>query len=206
MTATETKAFLDKVAAEEAAPTGPAGEDGVATTNYAQFVAEAEALLTKAGQELPDKAVYTTDGVLDEGTYAQELITRIKAIDAGFTASAVDALAAAYPYLDFQRNPVGTGAVQVRRVQAGREPRVRRERGLLPRRPGDQADVHPDHQGRHRRWPGPGRGPGRLEVLADGPDLRRDQGRPEPEVRRVPGLRLLRPVLQPASGRERAVR
>jgi ABC-type transport system substrate-binding protein len=109
VTATETKAFLDKVAAEEAAPTGPAGEDGVATTNYAQFVVEAEALLTKAGQALPDKAVYTTDGVLDEGTYAQELITRIKAIDAGFTASAVDALAAAYPYLDFQRNPVGTG-------------------------------------------------------------------------------------------------
>jgi ABC-type transport system substrate-binding protein len=110
LTAAETKAFLDKVAAEEATPTGPAGDDGAATTNYAQFVAEGEALLTKANSELPDKAVYTTDGVLDEGTYAQELVTRVKAIDANFTASAIDALAAAYPYLDFQRNPVGTGA------------------------------------------------------------------------------------------------
>jgi ABC-type transport system substrate-binding protein len=110
VTATETKAFLDKVAAEEATPTGPAGEDGNPTVNYGQFIAEAEALLTKAGQELPDKAIYTAEGVLDEATYAQELITRVKAVDAGFTASATDALAAAYPYLDFQRNPVGTGA------------------------------------------------------------------------------------------------
>ncbi|MEO5884567.1 MAG: ABC transporter substrate-binding protein, partial [Candidatus Limnocylindrales bacterium] len=109
VTAAETKAFLDKVAAEEGAPTGPAGEDGVATANYAQFLAEAEALITKAGSELPDKAVYTADGVLDEATYVQELITRVKAIDATFTSSAIDALAAAYPYLDFQRNPVGTG-------------------------------------------------------------------------------------------------
>jgi ABC-type transport system substrate-binding protein len=109
VTAAETKAFLDKVTAEEGAPTGPAGEDGNPTVNYAQFVAEGEALITKAGGELPDKAVYTTDGVLDEGTYAQELITRVKAIDATFTSSEIDALAAAYPYLDFQRNPVGTG-------------------------------------------------------------------------------------------------
>jgi ABC-type transport system substrate-binding protein len=109
VTATETKAFLDKVDAEIDAPTGPAGEDGVATPNYAQFIAEGEALITKAGGELPDKTPYTTDGVLDEGTYAQELVTRIRAIDATFTSSAIDALAAAYPYLDFQRNPVGTG-------------------------------------------------------------------------------------------------
>jgi len=110
VTAGETKAFLDKVVAEEAAPTGPAGEDGAATVNYGQFVAEAEALITKAGGELPDKTPFTTEGVVDEGLYGQELITRVRAIDATFTASAVDALAAAYPYLDFQREPVGTGA------------------------------------------------------------------------------------------------
>jgi ABC-type transport system substrate-binding protein len=109
LTATETKAFLDKVAAEEAKPTGPAGDDGAPTVNYPSFTAEGEGLLTKAGQELPDKTPYTTDGVLDEGGYAQAVITAVKAIDATFTADAVDALAAAYPYLDFQRNPVGTG-------------------------------------------------------------------------------------------------
>lgn len=110
VTAEETKAFLDKVAAEEAAPTGPAGDDGVATPNYAQFLAEAEALLTKAGQTLPDKAIYTgEDGTLDEGGYVQAMLVQIKAIDATFTSPAIDALAAAYPYLDFQTNPVGSG-------------------------------------------------------------------------------------------------
>ena len=110
VTAAETKAFLDKVLAEETTPTGPAGDDGVATINLAQFTAEAEGLLTKAKGELPDKAVYTADGVLDEGGYAADVITRVKAVDANFTASAIDAMAAAYPYLDFQRAPVGTGA------------------------------------------------------------------------------------------------
>jgi ABC-type transport system substrate-binding protein len=109
VTAEETKAFLDKVAAEESAPTGPADADGNPTTNYAQFVADGEALITKAGQSLPDKAVYTVDGVLDENGYGAGLITQIKAIDATFTAPAIDALAAAYPYLDFQTNPVGSG-------------------------------------------------------------------------------------------------
>ncbi|CAN5527314.1 hypothetical protein BH20CHL7_BH20CHL7_15230 [soil metagenome] len=109
LSAEETKAFLDAVAAEEATPTGPAGEDGVATVNYAQFMADAEGIITKAAQELPDKAAFTAEGVLDEGGYAQALITQVKAIDTGFTAGAIDALAAAYPYLDFQRNPVGTG-------------------------------------------------------------------------------------------------
>lgn len=109
VTGAETAAFLEKVAAEDAAPTGPADAEGNPTTNYAQFMAEAEGLLTKAGQELPDKTLYTADGVLDENGYTAELITRIKALDQTFTANAVDALAAAYPYLDFQRNPVGTG-------------------------------------------------------------------------------------------------
>jgi ABC-type transport system substrate-binding protein len=66
LTAAETKAFLDAVAAEAAAPTGEAGEDGNPTVNNAQFVADGEALITKAGQELPDKAPFTTDGVVDE--------------------------------------------------------------------------------------------------------------------------------------------
>jgi ABC-type transport system substrate-binding protein len=109
VTAEETKAFLDKVAAEEATPTGPAGEDGAATVNYAQFLAEAEALIGKAGQTLPDKAIYTTEGVLDENGYVAAMVNQVKAIDATFTSPAIDALAAAYPYLDFQTNPVGSG-------------------------------------------------------------------------------------------------
>jgi ABC-type transport system substrate-binding protein len=110
LTAADTKAILDKVTAEETTPTGEAGEDGKPTTNYAQFVAELEGILEKAKVELADKELYTAEGVLDENSYAQDLITRVKGVDAQFTAQGVDALAAAYPYLDFQRNPVGTGA------------------------------------------------------------------------------------------------
>ena len=110
LTAADTKAFLDRVAAEENAPTGPAGDDGKATANYQQFTADGEALLSKAGQDLPDKAPFTADGVVDEGLYAQEVIARVSALDTTFTASALDALAAAYKYLDFQfETPVGTG-------------------------------------------------------------------------------------------------
>lgn len=109
VTAADTKAILDKIAAEEETPTGPAGEDGAPTTNYSQFIAETEALLQKANTELPSKDDYTTDGVLDEAAYFGDLRGRLSALDSTFTASATDALAAAYPYLDFQRNPVGAG-------------------------------------------------------------------------------------------------
>ncbi len=110
LSAAETKTFLDKVDAEETTPTGPAGDDGAASVDYVQFTPEGEGLLTKAGQSLPDKAPFTAEGVVDENLYAQEVITRVKALDTTFTASAIDALAAAYKYLDFQfSGPVGTG-------------------------------------------------------------------------------------------------
>jgi ABC-type transport system substrate-binding protein len=120
VTPAETKAFLDLVAAEEATPTGAAGEDGQPTVDYAKFTADGEALLTKAGQPLPDKTPFTADGVLDEGLYAQEVISRVRALDTTFTADAIDALAAAYKYLDFQfEGPVGTGPFKFVDYKAG---------------------------------------------------------------------------------------
>ncbi|HEX6868343.1 MAG TPA: ABC transporter substrate-binding protein, partial [Candidatus Limnocylindrales bacterium] len=120
LTAEDTKAFLDRVAAEENAPTGPAGDDGKPTTDYQQFTAEGEALLSKAGQDLPDKAPFTADGVVDEGLYAQEVVARVQALDTTFTASAIDALAAAYKYLDFQfATPVGTGPFEFISYRSG---------------------------------------------------------------------------------------
>jgi ABC-type transport system substrate-binding protein len=109
VTAAETAAFLERIAAEEAAPTGEADADGNPTVDVTQFTADAEALLTKANQPLPDRAPFTTDGVVDEAAYALELVSRIRALDTTFSASAVDALAAAYKYLDVQFAPVGTG-------------------------------------------------------------------------------------------------
>ena len=109
VTQEQVQTIIDDVAAEEATPTGPAGEDGNPTVNYSQFIAPAEELLTAAGQELPDKNPLTVDGVLDEALYAQALVGQLNALNTSFSAESFDAIAAAYPYLDFQREPVGTG-------------------------------------------------------------------------------------------------
>jgi ABC-type transport system substrate-binding protein len=110
VTQEQVQAAVDKFAAETETPTGPAGDDGAPTPNYEQFQAEFEALLTSAGQELPDKTIYTTDGVLDVSTYVTELNTRLQAVLATFGDARIDALAAAYPYLDVQTSPVGMGS------------------------------------------------------------------------------------------------
>lgn len=111
VTEDEVTALLDRIAAEEATPTGPAGDDGKPTVNYEQFVAEAEGLVTKGGQELPDKAGYTQDNVLDTAGYVSDLGNRLRAIAESYAGGArVDALAAAYPYLDIQFNPAGLGS------------------------------------------------------------------------------------------------
>lgn len=109
VTPAEITDILGKIAAEEAAPTGPAGEDGAPTANYEQFVAGLEAIVTKGGQALPDKEAYTSEGALDAAGYVADLQNRVKAIQAGLEGASVDALAAAYPYLDIQQNPVGIG-------------------------------------------------------------------------------------------------
>jgi ABC-type transport system substrate-binding protein len=112
VTAAELKTFLDKVTAEETTPTGPPAEGSTdPTVNYTQFTAEAEALLTKAGQGFADKALYTgEDGTLDEGAYTADNIGRLRTIQTSQTAGAIDALAAAYKYLDIQLNPLGLGS------------------------------------------------------------------------------------------------
>ncbi len=109
VSASETTTFLGSVAAEEASPTGPAGADGTPAVDYAQFRADGEALLIKAGVKLPSEATYTTDDGLDVGLYVRDIVTRVRAMDASTTDRPLDALAAAYPYLDFQDHPVGTG-------------------------------------------------------------------------------------------------
>ncbi len=109
VTQAEVQALLDKITAEEAAPTGPAGEDGKPTASYEQFQADLEALVQKAGQELPDKAAYTDD-VFDVAGYVGDLRARVTAILETYSAGRIDALAAAYAYLDIQRNPVGLGS------------------------------------------------------------------------------------------------
>ena len=105
VTKDEVKALADKIAAEEKTPTGA---DGGA--NYEQFIPELEALLTKAGQTLPDQAKITgADGNPDKNGYGSALSAQLTTLLSTFDAAEIDALAAAYPYLDFQYNPVGFG-------------------------------------------------------------------------------------------------
>ena len=106
VTKDEVQGLADKVAAEEATPTGA---DGGA--NYEQFIPELEALLTKAGQTLPDQAKITgADGSPDKNAYGGALAAQLTTLLSTFDAAEIDALAAAYPYLDFQYNPTGLGA------------------------------------------------------------------------------------------------
>lgn len=107
--ALEVTAFLDRVSGEEASPTGPAGEDGRPTVDYAQFREDGNALLARAGVSLPNEGPYTTDGIVDPGLYVQEVVNRVQAIYSTIIDPPIDAMAAAYPYLDFQDDPVGTG-------------------------------------------------------------------------------------------------
>jgi ABC-type transport system substrate-binding protein len=115
VTAEEAAAVVAKLnAADEAA-----GAEG--TPDYAPLEAEMTAFLQKAGQTLPDKAAYTAeDGTVDP-TYYAELATLVRTVDAQFTAPAIDALAAAYPYLDFMKNPILPGPYKVESIKTGEQ-------------------------------------------------------------------------------------
>ncbi len=121
LSADELTTFLDAVAAEEARPTGPDGPDDLPTPDYARFREDGEALLAAAAVDLPDEAQYRTGegGDLDVSGYVREVVARIRAIDAGITGDAADGIAAAYPYLDVQRNPVGTGPFRFEAFREG---------------------------------------------------------------------------------------
>ncbi len=109
VTASETSSYLGLVAAEEARPTGPPGPDGDPTVAYGPFRVAGEALLTRAAVDLPVPGLHTADGDFDEGSYVRDVVARVRAVDATFTSLRLDAMAAAYPYLDLQDAPLGTG-------------------------------------------------------------------------------------------------
>ena len=117
------------------------------TVDYGRFRADGEALLTKAGVPLPTEAMYTADGDLDVDGYVRDLTSRVRAVDATFTARPIDALAAAYPFLDVQAATGRHRPVPPRCHRSGRGARAGRERPLLPGRPRDPAHHLPDHRG-----------------------------------------------------------
>ncbi len=120
LTAAAVKTVLDAVDAETKTPTGPAGTDGKATVNWDALIPQMEQLITSAGQTLPDKATFVdADGNPDPAAYGAELQKRVAAINETFVADQIDALAAAYPYLDFQKNPVGSGPFKFVNYKSG---------------------------------------------------------------------------------------
>ena len=120
LTAAAVKTVLDAVDAETKTPTGPAGTDGKATVNWDALIPQMEQLITSAGQTLPDKATFVdADGKPDPAAYGAELQKRVAAINETFVADQIDALAAAYPYLDFQKNPVGSGPFKFVNYKSG---------------------------------------------------------------------------------------
>ena len=199
VTVREVTGLLDRVSAEEAAPTGPDR-----TVDYGQFRTDGEALLRRAGCSFPNEPFHTTDGVLDIDRYVGDILARIRAIDASFTSRPIDALAAAYPYLDVQDDPVGTGPFAFASYAPGTAG-ARRQRGVLPRGARHQARVVPRLPDGRRGRSGARERRRRLAVPTRRGGLRRDLGRPGRQGRGVPRIQLPRPLLQSSSRIRRAL-
>ncbi len=105
----EVKALFDKI---DAATTAEAcgGETPPAECDYATYVTDMEALLTKAGIQLPDKAQFVADdGSTDLSAYGAALFEQLRDLNTTLAATDIDQIAAAFRILDFQRAPIGTG-------------------------------------------------------------------------------------------------
>ena len=105
----EVAALYDKIAAATGAEACSA-EAPPAECDFATYVPDMEALLTKAGVELPDKAQFVAeDGSTDMSAYGAELYSRLTDLNITLQAKDIDQIAASFRILDFQRAPVGTG-------------------------------------------------------------------------------------------------
>jgi ABC-type transport system substrate-binding protein len=73
-------------------------------------VGSVEDLLETAGAALPDRNAYQTeDGQLDPCAYGGALAPLVENLIASLESEGIDAIAAAYPLLPFNQEPVGTG-------------------------------------------------------------------------------------------------
>ena len=111
VTKEELTALIAEVDAEIATPTGAPDAEGDPTVAWDTLVPKLEAIVGKAGQSLPDTTPFTgEDGTVDLTQYGPAVQAQVETILATFDAAEIDALAAAYPYLDIQYDPVGLGA------------------------------------------------------------------------------------------------
>jgi ABC-type transport system substrate-binding protein len=88
--------------------------------NIAQFRGELEEILQRAAVELPNEDAYTdAEGTFDEEAYGNALASSLSALEGALELEAADQLAAAYPLLDIQRSPVGSGPFYVTEFNPG---------------------------------------------------------------------------------------
>lgn len=122
VTPEEVTALVEKIKAGTTAPacTVAEGETPPAECDLATYVAELEALLTKAGITLPDKGAYVNeDGSPNNSAYGQALYDQLLDLQKTQTATDLDQIAAAYRILDIQRAPIGTGPYKFVKYQSG---------------------------------------------------------------------------------------
>lgn len=97
----------------------PAGAEEPDTAGCEAALASAEELLTQAGVELPRREDHTFDGAFDPCSYGAVLSTDLLNVANSLEAEGLDAVAAVYSLLPFQRDPVGTGPYRLEEFNVG---------------------------------------------------------------------------------------
>ena len=97
----------------------PAGADEPDAAGCEAALADAEELLTQAGVELPRREDHTFDGAFDPCSYGTTLSTDLLGVATSLEADGLDAVAAVYSLLPFNRAPVGTGPYKLVEFEVG---------------------------------------------------------------------------------------
>jgi peptide/nickel transport system substrate-binding protein len=120
VTLAEVTELIDRIDAALADP-ACAAETPPPTCDMATHVPDLEAMLTRAGVQLEDRAKFVgADGAIDNTAYGNALMSQLRDLEATLGAGAIDAIAAAFRLLDFQRNPIGTGPYRFVEYRTGR--------------------------------------------------------------------------------------
>ena len=97
----------------------PAGADEPDLAGCEAALADAEALLNQAGVQPPRREDHTFDGAFDPCSYGTVLSTDLLGVATSLEAEGLDAVAAVYSLLPFNRAPVGTGPYQLVEFEVG---------------------------------------------------------------------------------------
>ena len=97
----------------------PAGADEPDAAGCEAALPAAEDLLTQAGVELPRREDHTFDGAFDPCSFGTTLSTDLLGVANSLESEGIDAVAAVYSLLPFNRDPVGTGPYQLEEFNVG---------------------------------------------------------------------------------------